>query len=240
MAVVMEMTIANVPTTELDKDSQPTSLQGFLTNNEWDQLLSKTDHLVSELEKIKEEKTRKKVFELLDSVDQIHRESLTRLVRLFKDGVLEQVITDPPIRTLMDLYDLLPSSVSCSSSDATSVSVKSGKIARWIPSKHKIDKLKESIVYSDQVEDAFIFLCLVGKNYFAFSTDCLLNKKPMFGASIKGFSLVCPHHKGCLYDIRNGARLGSDAHLGCYPVKTEKKKILIGLDMPFVPNLPSF
>ena len=80
MAVVMEMTIANVPTTELDKDSQPTSLQGFLTNNEWDQLLSKTDHLVSELEKIKEEKTRKKVFELLDSVDQIHRESLTRLV----------------------------------------------------------------------------------------------------------------------------------------------------------------
>ena len=71
MAVVMEMTIANVPTTELDKDSQPTSLQGFLTNNEWDQLLSKTDHLVSELEKIKEEKTRKKVFELLDSMNEV-------------------------------------------------------------------------------------------------------------------------------------------------------------------------
>ena len=105
MVVVKEMTIVIVPTTKLDKDSPPNSLQGFLTNNEWDELLLKTDYLISELEKINEEKTRKKIFELLNLVDQIHRESLTRLVRLFKDGVLEQVISDPPIRTLMDLYD---------------------------------------------------------------------------------------------------------------------------------------
>ena len=240
MVVVKEMTIVIVPTTKLDKDSPPNSLQGFLTNNEWDELLLKTDYLISELEKINEEKTRKKIFELLNLVDQIHRESLTRLVRLFKDGVLEQVISDPPIRTLMDLYDLLPSSVSCSDSDSSSVSVKSSKIARWIPSRYKIDKLNESIVYSDQVEDTLIFLCKVDRKLFAFSINCLLNKLPMFGASVKGFSLVCPHHEGCLYDIRNGARLGTDAHLGCYPVKTENKKILIGMDMPFVPKLPSF
>jgi len=234
------MIIVIAHTAKLDNDSPKSSLQGFLTNNEWDELLSKTDDMISELEKIKDKKTRKQVFESLNYVDQIHRESLTRLVRLFKDGVLEQVITDPPIRTLMDLYDLLPSSLSCSNTDTSSVALKSRKIARWIPSRYKIPKLKESIIYSDQVEDAFIFLCIVSKKIFAFSTECVLNKVPMFGASINGFSLVCPHHNGCLYDIRNGARLGSDAHLGCYPVKTEKNKILIGLDMPFVPNLPSF
>ena len=62
----------------------------------------------------------------------------------------------------------------------------------------------------------------------------------MFGAQIDGYTLVCPHHQGCLYDIRNGARLGSDAYLGCYPVKKESQRILIGLDMPFIPELPSF
>jgi hypothetical protein len=34
--------------------------------------------------------------------------------------------------------------------------------------------------------------------------------------------------------------LGSDAHIGCYPVKKEKNRILIGFDMPFIPELPSF
>lgn len=240
MVVVTGMTIAIAHTTSLEKETVLTPLQGFLTNNEWDELLAKTDYLISELENINDDKSRKKVFELLNLVDQIHRESLTRLVRLFKDGVLEQVITDPPIRTLMDLYDLLPTSLSCSDSDSASVSVRSGKIARWIPSRFKLDKLQESIVFSDQVEDTLLFLCKVGKKIFAFSPNCLLNKLPMFGASVKGFSLVCPHHDGCLYDIRNGARLGTDAHLGCYPVKIEMNKILIGLDMAFTPSLPSF
>jgi len=38
----------------------------------------------------------------------LHREALHRLVRLFKERVLEQVATDPAIRTLLEMYDLLP------------------------------------------------------------------------------------------------------------------------------------
>jgi hypothetical protein len=34
--------------------------------------------------------------------------SASRLVRLFKEGVLAQIVTDPAIRTLMELYDLKP------------------------------------------------------------------------------------------------------------------------------------
>ena len=105
----MEMTIAAANTTEnKTQEFEPQALRGFMTNEEWDQLLARADYLVSSLEQIEDSKERRKVFELLNVLDQIHRESLTRLVRLFKDGVMEQIITDPPIRTLMDLYDLIP------------------------------------------------------------------------------------------------------------------------------------
>ena len=92
-----------------------------MTNSEWDELLSRADYLITSLESIEDTKTRQSVFELLKVLDKVHRESLTRLVRLFKDGVLEQVITDPPIRTLMDLYDLLPQSLGCSDTDSASM-----------------------------------------------------------------------------------------------------------------------
>ena len=87
---------------------------------------------------------------------------------------------------------------------------------------------------------SFIFLAKVENKIYGFSADCLVNHELMIGATLKGYSLVCPHHEGCIYDIRNGAKLGSDAHIGCYPVKKEKNRILIGFDMPFIPELPSF
>ena len=112
MVVVKAMTTANANITEdSPPEFVPESLRGFMTNSEWDELLSRADYLITSLESIEDSNTRQNVFELLKVLDKVHRESLTRLVRLFKDGVLEQVITDPPIRTLMDLYDLLPQSL---------------------------------------------------------------------------------------------------------------------------------
>ena len=55
------------------------------------------------------------VLTLLQGIDTIHREALHRLVRLFKEGVLEQVITDPAIYTLMELYDFITESTRRSS-----------------------------------------------------------------------------------------------------------------------------
>ena len=241
MVVVMVMTTANVNTTEdSPPEFVPESLRGFMTNSEWDELLSRADYLITSLESIDDSNTRQSVFELLKVLDKIHRESLTRLVRLFKDGVLEQVITDPPIRTLMDLYDLLPQSLGCSDTDSASIALNSKKLARWVPSRFSEEKLKDDLLYSDQIEDHFLFLAKVENKIYGFSADCLVNHELMIGATLEGYSLVCPHHDGCIYDIRNGAKLGSDAHIGCYPVKKEKNRILIGFDMPFIPELPSF
>lgn len=241
MVVAMAMTTVTANTTENSPaEFVPESLRGFMTNSEWDELLNRADYLITCLESVDDSRTRQSIFELLKVFDKIHRESLTRLVRLFKEGVLEQVITDPPIRTLMDLYDLLPRSQVCSDNDPQNIALSSKKLARWLPSRFVEENLKNDLLYSDQIEDHYLFLSKVKNKIFAFSADCVINHELMIGATLKGFSLICPHHEGCVYDIRNGAKLGSDAYIGCYPVKKEKNRILIGFDMPFIPELPSF
>lgn len=239
MDAVMETTTATATTTERPP-SEPDALQGFLTNEEWDGLLVSADELIQYCENLENEEARAKVFDLLHVLDKIHRESLTRLVRLFKDGVLEQVITDPPIRTLMELYDLLPNANSCTSGTGMPVGLGGAKIARWLPSNLSPETVQPDRIYGDHVDEAFLFICKVGGKHYAFSTECVVDKNPMFGAKLNRHSLICPHHQGCVYDIRNGAKLGSDAHLGCHPIKLEAGKLLIGFDMPFVPELPSY
>ena len=63
----------------------------------------------------------------------------------------------------------------------------------------------------------------------------------MTGARLNGFTLNCPHHDGCLYDVRQGSRLGAIGQLVCFPARRgEDGRLLIGVDMPFDPGLPSF
>ena len=76
-----------------------------MTNSEWDELLSRADYLITSLESIDDSNTRQSVFELLKVLDKIHQ-VFNKVGSLFKDGVLEQVITDPPIRTLMVIWPL--------------------------------------------------------------------------------------------------------------------------------------
>ena len=75
----------------------PQPLIGFMSNEEWERLLVQVSAQIGEMEKLPFPEVRDKVFELLAGIDSIHREALRRLVRLFKEGVMEQVVTDPAI-----------------------------------------------------------------------------------------------------------------------------------------------
>ena len=102
------MSSTSKPADSEELPENPQALIGFMTNDEWDELLSYVNELIQEMEELPLPDVKDKVFELLAGIDSIHREGLWRLVRLFKEGVLEQVVTDPAIHTLMELYDLLP------------------------------------------------------------------------------------------------------------------------------------
>ena len=104
--ITMRMADSDAPISS-DGES-PQQLVGYRTNDEWNALLAQASEMIERLEQIEDADVRGQIFGAMDGIDAVHRESLHRLVRLFKEGVLEQVVTDPAIRTLMGMYDLLP------------------------------------------------------------------------------------------------------------------------------------
>jgi len=62
------------------------------------------------MEEIKDEKTREEVFALLEGIDVLHRQTLGRLLELVGalggQQVVERVLQDPVVRTLLEMYDL--------------------------------------------------------------------------------------------------------------------------------------
>ena len=72
----------------LEPDQQ---LVGFMTNVAWGGLLDEVNGLVEKMESLPDGDVKNDLFRLLDGIDTMHREALRRLVRLFKEGVLEKV-----------------------------------------------------------------------------------------------------------------------------------------------------
>lgn len=239
----------------------PQPLVGFMANEEWDELLAHVNGLVEEMERLPFPEARDQVFELLAGIDAIHREALRRLVRLFKEGVLEKVVTDPAIRTLMELYDLLPPGSGAAALDdgserkkprfpiipikvvaAPSAAVPSRpQYPHWVPVLRTADELAPGGVKEVDVDAQRVLLCRVADAFFAVESHCAQDGSSLAQAVLRTYTLSCPNHAGCLYDIRQGTRIAGGGALACYPVKLEAdRRVLVGLDMPFTPVLPSF
>ena len=73
--------------------------------------LERLNGLVQSYEAEPDPAVRERAFALLQSVDAVHRAGLTRLAALLEGagGALrEQVLADPAVRLLLEMYDLLP------------------------------------------------------------------------------------------------------------------------------------
>lgn len=243
----------------LTEPAQP--LVGFMTNEEWDELLAHANGLILELEKIPFPEVKDKIFELLAGIDAIHREGLRRLVRLFKEGVLEKVVTDPAIHTLMELYDLLPP-VDSSTADAVPTDTRlhrfpnipikvvpaerlepasKAKFPHWVPALAKSEPLAPGGVLEVDLDAHRVLLCRVNDKYFALDSHCAQDGASLADATLNSYTLACSRHPGCFYDVRQGTRIAGSGKVDCFPVKlSDDGRVLIGFDMPFTPVLPSF
>ena len=233
----------------------PAALVGYRSNEEWQNLLAQFAALAQTLEDIEHEATREKVMALLQATDAIHREALHRLVRLFKEGVLEQVITDPAIHTLMGMYDLLPEQdpacakvwdfiadppAAAGEHDAAAVDM-GAEQPRWMPLPDNArPKAGEAVVVT--IDGRPVICADVEGQHYAATALCPSHGVEMTGGRLSGYSWICPAGPGCVYDIRDGARLGGGTGLTCHPVRTTRESggIRIGLGMPFTPRLPAF
>ena len=234
----------------------PQSLLGYLSNDDWDALLVHVNGLVQEMESLPAGDLRNRVFELLDSIDAMHREALHRLVRLFKEGVLEKVVSDPAIHTLMELYDLLPPDAEISETQRRgqksafpTIPIKSVRMTpsapvrfpHWVPAPKAAGELVSGAVREVAVDDRSVLVCRRDDQFFALESRCARDGASLSQAAISGYTLTCPNHSGCYYDVRQGSPLGGGEKIACYPVKLDANgRLLIGLDMEFTPNLPSF
>lgn len=227
----------------------PNALVGYRTNEDWQNLLAQFAVLVEEVEAIEDAASRGKAMALLAATDAIHREALHRLVRLFKDGVLEQVVTDPAIHTLMGMYDLLPESdpacrkvwdfIAEPAAAPVAASVAEEQ-PRWMPIPAEATPAdgQANVV---GVEDRVVIVAQVEGQAYALSATCPTHGVAMTAGHLSGFSWICPAGPACVYDVRNGSRLGGGTALVCHPVRAESGRDLrIGFGMPFTPHLPAF
>ncbi len=247
-------------TKETKIPNQPQQLTGFLTNEEWDELLVNVGKQLQSLDQLPYPNVKEEVFETLTTIDTIHREALRRLVRLFKEGVLEQVVTDPAIHTLMEMYDLLPPEkvapdqqpVKCGNvpvSFLTEAEAKSSaqqsssqpQIPHWVPLMLREEELESGNIREVEVDGRHLLVCRAESKTHVIDADCLVNQQSMAYGTLSTFNLNCPHHSGCYYDIRDGRRIGQEGQVECYPIKQrDDGRLIVGLNMKHQPDTPAF
>lgn len=232
----------------------PQALVGFMSNDEWDELLAYVNAMVSEMEKLPLPDIKDRVFELLAGIDAMHRESIHRLVRLFKKGVLEQVITDPPIHTLMQLYDIVPTpdeeEVSTVKINFPDIPIKvtqspepksTAKYPHWVPALSHRDEIQPGSVVEVLLDEHLVLICRVKNDFFALDSGCAQDGSSLKEATLNRFTLSCPSHSACLYDVRQGTRIAGSEGIVCYPVRVnDNSSVMVGIDMEFNPELPTF
>ncbi len=242
--------MAEVDPAPTSDGAPPQPLVGFRTNAEWNALLAEASAMIEGLEGIGDAKLRGQVFGAMDGIDAIHREALHRLVRLFKEGVLQQVVTDPAIRTLMGMYDLLPTEKpGCGKvwdfmpkprDDTPVVAERPEEPPHWTPAP-LADPLQSGEARICSFDEGPVLIADVRSEAFAAHALCPYHEVVMSGGTLSNYSWACPHGGGCIYDIRGGARLGGGPSLACLPVRRDERgRLLVGFGIPFEPRLPAF
>lgn len=207
----------------------------FLSDTEYEQLTSETEDLVAQIDKLPYPKVKDDVHDLLQNLDMLHREGLTRL---FKEILINypelhtKMEGDKAINLLFSLYDLFHTDIQNAVLTQEELMGNNGnKYPRWIPVGN-VNNLKENTAYKYAEEDENILICKTEGNVYAVKNCCGNTTLPLEGAAIEKGYLICPWH-GCAYRLSDGVMETNPIQkIKKYPVTiSEDGEIRLGLSM---------
>lgn len=219
-----------------------------LTDEEFRAVGRDLDRLVREFETLPFPAIREMVFDLLQTVDALHREGLSRLVGILlahdQGGWVNRAAADPAVETLLLLYDLVPG-VPSSVADAPAESgvagttsfipldqIKPARPVRWPVLKEValLAELPPGTMTDVTVDGMQALLANVAGEVFAVRNACPGSVAPLSLGSFSPPIVTCPWHNEA-FDVRTGKRADgvSGPGLEVLPVSVEDGKIKLAI-----------
>lgn len=205
------------------------NLTPYFTDDDYVELTLYIQNLLDQLEHLPQPQIKEMVFDLLGSIDMMHREALVRMLILTRQhapSLLTVLEEDVVIRSVLALYELVEieeieqarpaGQVTFIPLDQVGVSP-AIKMPVWIPGGYLAD-LPSGAIHSQKFEDVDVLLVNVKGEIFALRNTCLDSILPLSSGQLEGSILICPWH-GCRYDVRTGEiQNGSGRKLETFPV----------------------
>ncbi len=214
-----------------------------LSDADFEKLTEHIERLLKNVEDLPLPKVREDIFELLNCLDFLHREALTRLVELIEakaPQLKRHMANDFAIQTLMMLYSFVPEEPESPSPASHSVFIPVDQISVspsiqqpiWLPAGNSAD-IPPGAFRAKKFEDIDVLLCNIDGKIFALRNACLDSILPLSSGRLEGYILVCPWHQ-CRYDVRTGEiQNGSGLKLETYPVRiSDDGRLQVGFNIP--------
>jgi nitrite reductase/ring-hydroxylating ferredoxin subunit len=204
-----------------------------------------TEHIRDLLEKFEGlpfPNVKEDVFELLNCLDFLHRETLSRMlerIEMVAPALIPEFERDYAIRATLMLYNFMPEEPQAASSASSTfipldqITVSPAiKMPVWIPGGN-IAEIPPGTFKAKTFEDVEVLLGNLEGQLYAYQNACLDSILPLDRGQLEGHLLICPWH-GCHYDLRSGEiQNGSGLKLKKYPLKVgQDGRFTVGFNIP--------
>ncbi|MDP9469746.1 MAG: Rieske 2Fe-2S domain-containing protein [Chloroflexota bacterium] len=224
---------------------------GRLTEEAFHAVGRHLDELVREFEALPLPQVREQVFDLLQTVDALHRAGLTRLTEILRrqgaEAALERAAEDPIVRTLLVLYDLAPEPPPVAAPGTTSF-IPLDRIGRApvravrrpvLAEVARVEEVPPGTMKGAEVEGIPVLLANVAGTVYAVRNVCPGSVVPLSLGSFTPPVVVCPWHNEA-FDVRTGKRADGEEGpgLGVLPLAIEEGAIKLAVATAAMPTGP--
>ncbi len=231
---------------------------GRLTEGEFRAVGRHLDELVREFETLPFPEVRDQVFELLQTVDALHRSALNRLLEIVRehDGgeLLGRAAADPVVGTLLVLYDLVPEPPAVAAAPGTLSFIPLERIGRapvrslrrpLFTEVARLEELPPGTMKGVEADGVQVLLANVAGEVYAVRNTCPGSVAPLSLGAFTPPVVVCPWHNEA-FDVRTGKRADGEEGPGLdvLPIALRDGVIELAMtaasggEIPKVPRIP--